>query len=905
MRLLTVFAAVFLAVSNYASAQQPESTKGTPEARAEFAKGAAALRQSDWDGAVEHYGKAAQLDPDYFEAHEQYVFVSTAGPKNYNNEELHKKLEAQYRQAATDHPNKAVYRYALGMIYQYKKPELAVQNFQEAVKVDPTFAPAWDMLGITAEAQGKLDDERVYERKAADAWSDNSRYGRHAADAWMMADFASFRKASMEHMARHPEDAVSQLTYLASRAPTYQDTKATLELIYQKYMPQGAGSLAQLFQMELRESPSKALAIAQACAAAAPSDNQWRQFTAYAKAVLDAHALIAEGKGNEAVSALDKVALPPRADRRMLDVTRAQAQAAAGNVSGAYSGMVSAFAAKPNDQAKTELSELGTKLGKDARQMDADVWAIRTAGARAGIPFASSTYPDDRPLKLADYKGKVFLLNFWYPMCGPCRGEFPSLQAVLEKYKSRGFQIVAANIHPNEDAWVMPLLKGWNLGFLPIHGGEELMQAYNVKGAPSNFLYGADGRIYYVPGPVNTVDARRELELQIEALLAQAQAPAQTIASCLDRIEKLPREGQDQKPGIAGECLARFPMDSVHGPDLLDLAKLYGEADRHDRARAAIEKRLAEAGLTDAEKGEAWVTLVTAAQRGARSDALRPRSIRAAEEAAGPIDRLGDGAAWQQYIVYRWLNSYYRGDSDADGKLLKTATRLMNLYPKLTPEQRKNSEASFGLYCAYENLAASYSSHGNDERAKAILREGMEKLAGSTFGKPLEKGLKHYDLVGQAAPIVEAPYWINAHPAGNRAAFSGKVTVLEFTAHWCIPCKETYPALRRLQQKFDGRGVQILLATSLYGYFGKERGLSAEQELAIDRNYYAGDNLLTIPIAVASKSADDVNSQNYGVQTIPQIVVIDREGKVRRFLVGAGPAEENELSAIIEGLLQP
>ena len=65
----------------------------------------------------------------------------------------------------------------------------------------------------------------------------------------------------------------------------------------------------------------------------------------------------------------------------------------------------------------------------------------------------------------------------------------------------------------------MPLMKGWDLGFLPIHGGDELMKAYNVKGAPSNFLYGPDGRIYYAPGPVNTYDARRELELQIEALL--------------------------------------------------------------------------------------------------------------------------------------------------------------------------------------------------------------------------------------------------------------------------------------------------------------------------------------------------------------------------------------------------
>jgi thiol-disulfide isomerase/thioredoxin len=205
----------------------------------------------------------------------------------------------------------------------------------------------------------------------------------------------------------------------------------------------------------------------------------------------------------------------------MLDITRAEAQSASGNSEAAYTGLLNAFAAKPNDEARAALLGLGKKLGKDTTQVDREVYSKRADTAKAGIPFATTTYPENRALKLDDYTGKVFLLNFWYPLCGPCRGEFPSLQAVLDKYKGRGFQIVAINVHPNEDNWVMSLIKGWRLGFLPVHGDEDLMKAYNVRGAPSNFLYGPDGRIYYTPGPVNTVDARRELELQIEGLLAQ------------------------------------------------------------------------------------------------------------------------------------------------------------------------------------------------------------------------------------------------------------------------------------------------------------------------------------------------------------------------------------------------
>jgi thiol-disulfide isomerase/thioredoxin len=521
MKRYTWFCAAGLAALVWAAPQQPENTKGSPAARAEFDKGAAALRESDWDGAVVHYGKAVELDLDYFDAHEQYVFVCIAGPKNYNNDKLHAELEEQYKKWAAEHLDKAVFPYSLGHMLMYQNPERAVEYLQQAVKIDSKFAPAWDLLGTTAEAQGRLDEERVYARNSAQAWPENVRYARHAAGAWMMADFPAFRKASMDLIERHPEEAANWLQYLALRAMRVEDSRATLELIHDKYIQRGATYLDPLFHFYIREDPAKALKLADEVLAVNPKDRQWPQLAAYAKGVIDARAAIAAGRAADALGTLDKVTLPPRSDRRMLDITRAEAQAAAGNVEAAYTDLLNGFAAKPNDESRATLLDLGKKVGKDAAQVDREVYSRRAANAKPGVQFATTTYPDNRPLKLDDYAGKVFLLNFWYPLCGPCRGEFPTLQAVLDKYKGRGFQIVAINVHPKEDNWVMSLIKGWKLGFLPVHGDDDVMKAYNVRGAPSNFLYGPDGRIYYTPGPVNTVDARRELELQIEGLLSQ------------------------------------------------------------------------------------------------------------------------------------------------------------------------------------------------------------------------------------------------------------------------------------------------------------------------------------------------------------------------------------------------
>ncbi|MGH7598807.1 MAG: TlpA disulfide reductase family protein, partial [bacterium] len=44
---------------------------------------------------------------------------------------------------------------------------------------------------------------------------------------------------------------------------------------------------------------------------------------------------------------------------------------------------------------------------------------------------------------LQSFRGKVVLLNFWATWCGPCREELPELDRVQEKFRKRGFAVVA------------------------------------------------------------------------------------------------------------------------------------------------------------------------------------------------------------------------------------------------------------------------------------------------------------------------------------------------------------------------------------------------------------------------------------------------------------------------------
>ena len=65
---------------------------------------------------------------------------------------------------------------------------------------------------------------------------------------------------------------------------------------------------------------------------------------------------------------------------------------------------------------------------------------MTVAGAQELKPWTGGGTPalaledlDGRSHRLESYRGKVVLINFWYPSCGPCRGEFPTLQRVLDK----------------------------------------------------------------------------------------------------------------------------------------------------------------------------------------------------------------------------------------------------------------------------------------------------------------------------------------------------------------------------------------------------------------------------------------------------------------------------------------
>jgi peroxiredoxin len=137
----------------------------------------------------------------------------------------------------------------------------------------------------------------------------------------------------------------------------------------------------------------------------------------------------------------------------------------------------------------------------------------------AGRPAPDFTLQsvDGQTIKLADFRGKVVILNFWATWCPPCRAEMPALEEVYQARRDEGLVVLAIDQNEAPDS-VKSFQAELGLTFpLLLDPGYTVSDQYRINLLPSTFFIGRDGVIRDVVfgGPMN----RALLESKIESLL--------------------------------------------------------------------------------------------------------------------------------------------------------------------------------------------------------------------------------------------------------------------------------------------------------------------------------------------------------------------------------------------------
>lgn len=99
---------------------------------------------------------------------------------------------------------------------------------------------------------------------------------------------------------------------------------------------------------------------------------------------------------------------------------------------------------------------------------------------------------DGRAVSLADYRGKVVLLDFWGTFCPPCMAALPELQALHVKHAPRGFVVLGVTV---DDRPALVKKATAKLTYPIVQATPKVWSAYKVNALPSLVLVGRDGKI--------------------------------------------------------------------------------------------------------------------------------------------------------------------------------------------------------------------------------------------------------------------------------------------------------------------------------------------------------------------------------------------------------------------------
>lgn len=144
-----------------------------------------------------------------------------------------------------------------------------------------------------------------------------------------------------------------------------------------------------------------------------------------------------------------------------------------------------------------------------------------TAAGKPAIQFVKKD-KDGKEINLANYQGKMVLLDFWGSWCGPCRASHPHLKELYSKYRNKGFEIIAIaqetakSPEEQKTKWLEAIEKD-GLPWLHILNNEEakiqdLVKEYRVSGFPTKILLDKDGKILLRVTASATDDIDKALE---------------------------------------------------------------------------------------------------------------------------------------------------------------------------------------------------------------------------------------------------------------------------------------------------------------------------------------------------------------------------------------------------------
>jgi thiol-disulfide isomerase/thioredoxin len=431
----------------------------------------------------------------------------------------------QYKTWMKQYPENVNIPLDIGTVYYGAEMPQAKEFLEKAAAMEPKNAKIWFMLSGDALTRGRNDLSTEYMKKASLADTSNANYAASYLMSFENKD-PDYKQKVFDFVKRFPKSEYGSkvLYWFAEHTTNINDKINYFEELRKAYPPQNfswsSAGMVGLADTYLQTDPEKALTLINGMG----EGKNWEIRKQVAELLIQVNLLEQNQNYKEAMSKLDLIILPKfNYVNEFIAFKKASLLAKIGNVKTAYDSLAVKFAKLPSDQLYTALELYGKKIGKDNGQIAEDIEKMRNMAAIPAYPFELGLYTSNGNLSLASLKGKVVLLTFWFPACGPCRAEFPHFQAVINKFKGKNVVYVGINVFPEQDPYVIPIMKNTNYSFIPLRGTSDFAaKYYGVLSEPENFLIDKDGRVIFKDFSIDNTN-HRTLELMISSLLKEGQ----------------------------------------------------------------------------------------------------------------------------------------------------------------------------------------------------------------------------------------------------------------------------------------------------------------------------------------------------------------------------------------------